>query len=377
MTHQKSALTPLLTLLLTLFFPRQVSALSAPFFDTSGRLQRTTSPPDPQPGAQTWYVPVFNGEVLLKAKTSPLSDDSGATLLDEATAAPFLGQGDDVVVSWLGTASEGPLAAPKGPANYWLLELSHLEERPNIARSEWAPLREAGGVTSGGGAAAALSGPGGHRVDDDAAALLATARGLALWHRSVSFCAACGGKTAPARHGRNRQCGDCGARYRPRVDPSVIVLVVNEKKDKCLLGRPKSWAPGRWSTLAGFVEFGETLEESVVREIAEEAGVAPMRGVPGSLTQVASQPWLFPRTLLVGFQAVVDDAAPLKRQEDELQGLAWFDKEFVRRQLELQGDEDAPATPGDFHVPSRVSLARTLIDAWLDEKEDEDEDSSR
>ena len=136
---------------------------------------------------------------------------------------------------------------------------------------------------------------------------------------------------------------------------------------RCLLGRPKTWAPGRWSTLAGFVEFGETLEESVVREIREEAGVAPARGVAGSLTQVASQPWLFPRTLLVGYEAVVDDAAPLQRQEDELQGLAWFDKEYVRRQVELQGDEDAPATPGDFHVPSRVSLARTLIDAWLDD----------
>ena len=70
---------------------------------------------------------------------------------------------------------------------------------------------------------------------------------------------------------------------------------------------------------------------------------------------------------MVGYRAVVDDAAPLKRQEDELQGLRWFDKEYVRRQVELQGEEDAPATPGDFHVPSRVSLARTLIDTWLDE----------
>ncbi|GMI13576.1 hypothetical protein TrVE_jg2301 [Triparma verrucosa] len=345
-----------LTLLLTLLaLATRSSALSTPFFDTSGRLQRTTSPPAPQPGAETFYVPVYNGEVLM--------DDDGAMLLGEAAVAPYMAQ-DDCVVSWLGSATEGALAAKgSAQAKYWLLELSHLEERPD-ALGEWAPLREAGG---GGTAAAVLSGAGGNRCADDVAALLNTARGLALWHRSVKFCSACGGKTEAVRHGRNRQCKDCGARYRPRVDPSVIVLVVNEKRDRCLLGRPKSWAAGRWSTLAGFVEFGETLEECVVREITEEAGVTPTRDVVGSLTQVASQPWLFPRSLMVGYEAVVDDAALLKRQEDELQGLAWFDKDYVRQQVEAQGDEDAPATPGDFHVPSRVSLARTLIDMWLND----------
>ncbi|EGB07236.1 hypothetical protein AURANDRAFT_5660, partial [Aureococcus anophagefferens] len=133
--------------------------------------------------------------------------------------------------------------------------------------------------------------------------LLGTARGLADWHAHNGYCASCGGPTKPARHGRNRQCVDCDTRVRPRLDPSVIVLVTNERRDRCLLGRAKGWAPGRWSTLAGFVEFGESLEECVVREIAEEAGVAPDRA---SLRQVASQPWLFPRSLMVGYEAVVD-----------------------------------------------------------------------
>jgi len=326
----------------------QAAAFTAPFFDTSGRLQRTTAPPAPDPAAETRYVPIYKGEVLM--------DDAGAKLLEESAAAPYAAQ-DGCVVAWLGSATEGALA-PAAPRNYWLLELSHLEDKPEHL-GEWAPLRNAGGV---GGRGVLSSSP--VRVADDVAALLGTARGLADWHAHNGYCATCGGLTKPARHGRNRQCVDCDTRVRPRLDPSVIVLVTNERRDRCLLGRAKGWAPGRWSTLAGFVEFGESLEECVVREIAEEAGVAPDRA---SLRQVASQPWLFPRSLMVGYEAVVDDAIPLARQEDELAGLAWFDRDYVRKQVALQGDDDAPATPGDFHVPSRVSLARTLLDGWLDD----------
>ena len=252
MVSQTMMGTPLLMLLLALVLT-QASAFSAPFFDTKGRLQRTTSPPPDveASSAETYYVPIYKGEVLMDA-----SLDSAA-LLAEAAAAPYLGQDDDIVVSWLGTAAEGPLANPKGGggggsalgANYWLLELSHLDKRPDEL-GEWAPLREAGGVSSD-GVAAVLSGPGGQRVTDDVAALLSTARGLALWHRSVKFCAACGGKTKPVRHGRNRQCEDCGARYRPRVDPSIIVLVVNEKRDRylkkqteaCIRNSRLAWPP--------------------------------------------------------------------------------------------------------------------------------------
>ncbi|KAH8074984.1 NAD+ diphosphatase [Aureococcus anophagefferens] len=318
----------------------QAAAFTAPFFDTSGRLQRTTAPPAPDPAAETRYVPIYKGEVLM--------DDAGAKLLEESAAAPYAAQ-DGCVVAWLGSATEGALA-PAAPRNYWLLELSHLEDKPEHL-GKWAPLRNAGGV---GGRGVLSSSP--VRVADDVAALLGTARGLADWHAHNHYCASCGGLTKPERHGRNRQCVDCDTRVRPRLDPSVIVLVTNERRDRCLLGRAKGWAPGRWSTLAGFVEFGESLEECVVREIAEEAGVAPDRA---SLRQVASQPWLFPRSLMVGYEAVVDDAIPLARQEDELAGLAWFDRDYVRKQVALQGDEDAPATPGDFHAARAAAVAAT------------------
>ena len=120
---------------------------------------------------------------------------------------------------------------------------------------------------------------------------------------------------------------------------------------------------GRFSTLAGFVEFGETLEECVLREVREESGVAVRRD---SVRFVASQPWLFPRSLMVGFLAEADSDA-LDVDETELDGAAWFEREYVREQLARQGDSDAPPEPGAFHVPSRISLARTLIDAWLSE----------
>jgi len=228
------------------------------------------------------------------------------------------------------------------------------------ASAQWVPLRASRGP--GGGAGAILDSqvmlPEG---GDDYAALLAMARGLALWHRSVNFCAVCGGATRPFRDGANQKCVECGERFRPRTDPSVIMLVTSG--DKCLLGRQASWPAGRYSTLAGFAEFGETLEECVLREVREESGVYVARA---SVRFVASQPWLFPRSLMVGFIAEADTEA--LTVDDELDGAGWFDREYVRSQLALQGESDAPPEQGAFHVPSRISLARTLIDTWLDEK---------
>ena len=159
-------------------------------------------------------------------------------------------------------------------------------------------------------------------------------------------------------------------RFRPRLDASAIVLVLDESREHCLLGRKAAWPAGRYSTLAGFVEFGETVEECVVREVDEEVGVVVDRS---SIEFVASQPWLFPRSMMMGFmcttRGAVDDAA-LAVDEAELEDAKWFSKGFVLEQLasgELGDGLDGPLHEGGFHVPSQVSLARVLIEQWLQE----------
>jgi NAD+ diphosphatase len=339
------------------------------FFDTECRLTRTTGPTG---GEVDRFVPVHGGKLLTRpaegtdARLEPV-------LLDSEAAAPFLAQ-DGSIQAWLGTATEGPLAKyginddeGEQPPGFWLLELSHLPEPPSILDgTSWTPLRAAGGP--GGGASAILDSDVGLSSDDEVA-LLSVARGLGLWHRSVPFCAVSGGPTVPVRHGRNAQSGESGTRHRPRTDPSVIMLVLDRSRSRCLLGRQARWPAGRYSTLAGFVEFGESLEECVVREVKEESGVLCDRA---SLQFVASQPWSFPRSLMVGFTVEVDDDGGIPTSVDfdaeELEDAKWFDKAFVAQKIAGQGDSDEPPLPGDFHVPSRISLARTLFETWIAEE---------
>lgn len=331
------------------------SALPPPFFDTSGRLQRGGTPPKEH---TRLYAPVHKGNSLVSE--DPLGNFR-PLLLTQEEADPYTSQ-EGCIEVWLGGASEGALAnlhegehGSRPDVGFWLLELSHLEAPPSASElglpgnAQWAPLRDRAGPSICD-----------RLVDDDYAALLATARGLAAWHRSIPFCAKCGGRTVSYRAGRNRKCENCGARYRPRLDPSVIVLVV--KGRKCLLGRKDSWPKGRYSTLAGFVEFGESFEECLVREVFEESGVKVARD---SIRSVASQPWLFPRSLMAGYIAEAEDESLLV-DHDELEDAAWFDAEQVRSSLAKgsAGEED-----GTFHVPSRVSLARRIIETWLVELE--------
>ncbi len=332
---------------------------AAPFFDTNLRLQRTTAP---AADSVPMYVPVYKGDLCVApvAAQAERGRDCEPVLLSVEAASKFLDH-DECIAQWLGTAEDGSALAAHAEGEetpgFWLLELSHLETAPELGT--WAPLRASRGP--GGGEAAILGGSDVRLTSDDDVALLATARGLALWHRSMPHCSACGGKTAPFRHGRNRRCEACGTRFRPRLDPSVIVLVT--RGEQCLLGRKKEWPAGRHSTLAGFVEFGETFEECVLREMMEEAGVHCDRT---SLRFVASQPWLFPRSLMVGFIVETEDEA-LRVDEAELEDAQWFDREFVRAELAKQGDLDTPAEPGGFHVPSSISLARTIIERWLED----------
>lgn len=182
------------------------------------------------------------------------------------------------------------------------------------------------------------------------AALAAYAASLLSWHRRHRFCANCGAPTDSVAGGHERRCPSCETNHFPRTDPVVIVRVVDETGDRLLLGRQASWPPARFSVLAGFVEPGETLEAAVRREIAEESGVEVT-----SAAYVASQPWPFPSSLMLGFHAVANGGEP-RPGDGELAEVRWFSRAEV---------EDAAAGRSDVLLPPAFAISRRLIDGWL------------
>ena len=181
------------------------------------------------------------------------------------------------------------------------------------------------------------------------AGLAAHAAALVNWHRRHPNCSVCGAPTTVVAGGILRRCERCGSEHHPRTDPVVIMLVTDE--DRVLLGRQPTWPPGRYSALAGFVEPGESLEEAVAREIREEAGVEI-----GAPAYVASQPWPFPSTLMIGFIAPWRAGEP-RRIDEELEDLRWF-----------TADEIAAAArdDGPYGLPPRFAIARRLLEHWLE-----------
>jgi NAD+ diphosphatase len=181
------------------------------------------------------------------------------------------------------------------------------------------------------------------------AGLLAHATGLLNWHRRHRFCANCGAPTAMAEAGHVRVCPRCGAQHHPRTDPVVITLV-HDGAARVLLGRQPTWPAGRYSTLAGFVEPGESLEEAVVREIGEESGVAV-----SDVRYRSSQPWPFPASLMLGFEAAYagGEAHP---HDQELEDVRWVSRAELGR---------AVAGEGPLQVPPPLAIARRLMEGWL------------
>ncbi|TAN55790.1 MAG: NAD(+) diphosphatase [Rhodospirillales bacterium] len=184
------------------------------------------------------------------------------------------------------------------------------------------------------------------------AAILAQAKGLLHWHRQALFCGACGSPTVSEQGGHQRRCprAGCETVVFPRTDPAVIMLVIDENSNRALLGRAPRFPAGMYATLAGFVEPGETLEEAVAREVAEEAGIKVDRAIYAS-----SQPWPFPSSLMLGFfaRAISFD---ITRDPHELEDVRWFTHDEVR-DFERQG----------LFLPRRDSIAYQLISRWLEE----------
>jgi NAD+ diphosphatase len=184
-------------------------------------------------------------------------------------------------------------------------------------------------------------------LDGRDANLLTTAVALAAWHATHRHCPACGAPTDVAEAGAVRVCPVDGSLQHPRVDPAVIMAVVDDD-DRLLLGHQARWPTNRFSTLAGFVEPGESLEQAVAREVLEETGV-----VVASSAYVGSQPWPFPRSLMLGF---ISRAATTEISEDrvEIMEARWFTRADLARALEA----------GEVILPSHVSIARRLIEHW-------------
>jgi NAD+ diphosphatase len=186
-----------------------------------------------------------------------------------------------------------------------------------------------------------------HAVD---APLFAAALSLSRWHCRHRFCANCGQLSEIIRGGWSRRCPACGAEHYPRVDPVVIMLA--EHDGRLLLGRQPHYPPGRYSALAGFVEVGETIEAAVARELFEEAGVRV-----ANVRYVASQPWPFPSSLMIGCHADSEgDALTIDRAE--LDDARWFTRDEVAAAL-------AAVPDASFQPPPKAAIARTLLERWL------------
>lgn len=180
------------------------------------------------------------------------------------------------------------------------------------------------------------------------AATYAAARSVLDWHSRHQFCANCGHQTAMFRAGWGRNCPNCQAEHFPRVDP--VVIMIAEHDGRALLGRQPSFPPGRYSALAGFLEPGESIEEAVAREIAEEAGVR-VRDV----RYIASQPWPFPSSLMVACVGMAEDDT-ITLDTHELEDAIWVPRDVVRAVL--------AGEPGPFLPPPPYAIAHTLLTAW-------------
>lgn len=184
------------------------------------------------------------------------------------------------------------------------------------------------------------------------AAVLAYALGILYWHRRHRFCGTCGSTTESREAGHIRVCtgSACGAQHFPRTDPAVIMLVSRHDGEACLLARQARWPRGMYSTLAGFVEPGESLEEAVTREVREETGLHVSR-----VRYRGSQPWPFPSSIMLGFHAHTEDDAPLCIDTDELEDAQWFTRADI-----------AAFDQRGLRLPSADSIARRLLAEWID-----------
>ena len=262
--------------------------------------------------------------LVWRSQNLVLSGEGGAPQAAFLARDEIAGSGEWVLLGLIGdrayfaldlSAVEAPLAALRPPAPVEFTDLRRVG--PLLARQEGS--------------------------------LLAYARGIAYWHSRHRFCGVCGSATLSEEGGHVRRCTNatCNAQHFPRTDPAVIMLV--HDGDRCLLGRQRIWPTGMHSTLAGFVEPGESLEEAVAREVFEEAAI-----LVDEVRYHSSQPWPFPASIMLGFHARAR-SSEIRVDHSELQDARWFERSYL---LSHQDDDS-------FRLPRRDSIARRLIEDWL------------
>ena len=270
------------------------------------------------------FIPVWNQQSIVFNGNEPraalINREALDGLLDAEASLAFLG-----------------IALEEGGIAHFAVDLSHLPVETLIARYSGGALMDLRDSVQ--------------LVPAHEAAILAYARGLMYWHQKNGYCAACGHKSEARRAGHERACANpaCGAVHFPRTDSAVIVLV--HDGDYCLLCRQSHWPTGMHSTLAGFLEPGESLEETVAREIFEESGV-----YVSDVRYHSSQPWPFPSSLMLGFRAEAINNK-LDVNFSELEIASWFTKDFLKASPENDS----------FRMPGKVSIARRLIEEWINE----------
>ncbi len=232
------------------------------------------------------------------------------------------------------------------PADATAVFLGLADGAPRFAVAA-AGLGRAGDPRGIGAALAASAAPGD-------AAVFAQARSLLDWHARHRFCANCGAPTRAAKAGYERVCDACAAHHFPRTDPVVIMLALLDVDGEphALVGRQPRFPRRFFSALAGFVEPGESLEEAVRRELFEEAGIATRR-----VRYIASQPWPFPSSLMIGAFAETTGTGELRLDDDEIEEARWVTKADVRAALD---------GAGDWLAPPPLAIAHTLLRAWVE-----------
>ena len=251
------------------------------------------------------------------------TDSDTLRWLDSAERERLLG---DVKASFMGLAYDRP---------HFLLAIDDAQRATELEQSvgaRRASLRDVGLL-----------------LPADEAGLFAYAKGLVHWQRETQHCPYCGSPLVLVAAGHRAQCtnADCGRMHFPRTDAAVIVIV--EHEGACLLGRQAGWPKGRYSTLAGFVEPGESLEDAVRREVAEESGV-----VVGEVHYHSSQPWPLPQSLMVGFTAKALSRA-IRLRDQELEEARWFTPQDI-----INGIAD-----GSFLPSLPLSVSYRLLEHWL------------
>jgi len=283
----------------------------------------------------TRVVLVHRGKTLVAA-----SEADGSPVARNASddgLAP--GQGGEraslVLLAPAGTTHDGVrvlLAVDDGTVYVALLVDGAVEPWDAPDGTRWEGLREVGAA-----------------LGDRDSGLLVMAVALANWHATHPRCPRCGLPTVPSQAGWSRTCPHDASVHFPRSDPAVIVLV-RDDDDRALLGRRAEWPDGFFSTLAGFVEAGESAEMTVLRELAEEAGVDVDR-----LDYLGSQPWPFPSSLMLGYHARLAEGSPEARPDGvEISEVRWFSRDEIREACE----------DGSVRIPPRVSIARRLVEHW-------------